>query len=137
MIVSPKLLNIVLQEFQSTLHSNLNHGWETRFGQPPKYGYVKQTEWMDDTHGNAPVISAWHISESVIHASSIKDALSPTVDGIFFDLLHGWFYFSNDLSVVFINWQTGPRFGKGFRHRIGQDTLGEYLLDRGNITWVS
>jgi hypothetical protein len=137
MNIPPNLLNIVLEEFQSALLTNLNHPWEVRLGKPPKYGYLEHSEWMEDGFRKTTPISAWHISPTTVRQTTIREFAPEMQNRVFFDLLYGWFYFSENLSTVDINWQTGPRFGRGFRHRIGQDTLGEYLLDRGKSTWVS
>jgi hypothetical protein len=137
MNIPPSLLNIVLEEFQSALFTNLNHPWEARFGQPPKYGYLEHSQWMEEGFRKTTPISAWHISTTTIHETRIKVFAPNLQNKISFDLFYGWFYFSDDLSTVDINWQTGPRFGRGFSHRIGKDSLGEYLLDRGKSTWVS
>ena len=135
--ISPDLLKLVFNEFQQAILEIQNHPWEAKHGQPPKYGYVEQTEWIEDKHKKAPGVLAWHLSTSTIRSTKVTELSSPKIDGMFFDLFAGWFYFSPDLAAVYINWQTGPRYGRGFRHRIGKDTLGAYLLDRGKSTWVS
>ena len=132
-----ELLDLVLSEFQHALREHLHYPWEAQYGTPPRYGYVEQTEWADNDLKRGRVIAAWHISPDAVHTSSIKDRESPQIDGMFFDLFQGWFCFTPDLAAVFIDWQTGPRFGRGFRHRIGRDTAGRYLLDRGAATSVS
>ena len=135
--VSADLLQLVFNEFKQAMCDIQNHPWEVQHGQPPKYGYIEQTEYVEYQSGIAPAIFAWHISPSTIRSTIIKEQRTPKVDGMFFDLFRGWFFFAPDLSAVYINWQTGPRYGRGFRHRIGKDTLGAYLLDRGSGTWVS
>jgi hypothetical protein len=137
MTPSPELLEIVLSEFQHALRDNLQYPWEVKHGKPPKYGYVEQTDWSGNELKMGKAIAAWHISPDAVRTSPIKNLESPKIDGMFFDLFRGWFCFSPDLTDVFINWQTGPRFGRGFKHRIGRDTIGRYLLDRGKGTWVS
>jgi hypothetical protein len=137
MTPTPGLLELILSEFQSALRENLKHVWEPKQGRPPKYGYVEQTEWTENEAARAKPLAAWHISSNVVRPASVKDPGPRKIDGMFYDLFRGWFYFPDDLSVVFINWETGPRFGRGFKHRIGQDTLGAYLLDRGASTWIS
>ena len=132
-----ELLDLVLREFQHVLRENLQYPWEAKYGKPPRYGYVEQTEWADNDLKRGKAIAAWHISPDAVHTSPIKDRESPTIDGMFFDRFRGWFCFTPDLAAVFINWQTGPRFGRGFRHRIGRDTAGRYLLEQGVATWVS
>jgi hypothetical protein len=137
MTTAPELLQLVLGEFQEALRANLQHPWGPSQGKPPKYGRVEQTEWTDDVIGKGKTLAAWRISPDTVRSSPVQEPRNPRIDGMFFDLLDGWFYFTDDLSAVFINWQTGPRFGKGFRHRIGQDAAGSYLLSRGTSTWVS
>ena len=137
MTPTPELLELVLSEFQRTLRENLQYPWNAKHGKPPKYGYVEYTEWTEGDLKMGKPIAAWHISADAVHTSPIKSPGSPKIDGMFFDLFKGWFCFTRDVTAVFINWQTGPRFGRGFKHRIGQDTAGGYLLDRGASTWIS
>jgi len=137
MTPAPELLEIVLREFQSALRENLQASWDEKHGKPPKYGYVEQTEWTDNELKMGKAVAAWRISPGGVHASAIKRLESPKIDGMFYDMFRGWFCFNHDLTAVSINWQTGPRFGRGFRHRIGQDTAGHFLLDRGARTWIS
>ena len=132
-----ELLDVVLSEFQRSLRENLQHPWEIKHGKPPKYGYVEQTEWTEKGLKMGKPIAAWHISVEAVHSSQIKKPESPKVDGLFFDMFTGWFCFTPDLAAVFINWQTGPRFGRAFKHRIGRDSAGRYLLERRTNIWVS
>ena len=132
-----KIIDLVLCEFQDVIRENLNQYEDAEHGHPPKYGYILHTEWSDHEDEVGLAIAAWHISSDIVRTASIKEPSPPRIDGMFYDLLRGWFYFTEDLSAVFINWQTGPRFGRGFKHRIGQDTLGGFLLDRGKCIWVS
>jgi hypothetical protein len=137
MTPAPELLEIVLSEFQHALRGNLEYPWEVKHGKPPKYGYVEQTEWTENDLKIGKAITAWHISPDAVRTTPIKIPESRKVDSMFFDLFMGWFCFAPDLTAVFINWQTGPRFGRGFKHRVERDNAGRYLLDRGVSTWVS
>ena len=132
-----KIIDLVLCEFQYVIRENLNQYGDAEHGHPPQYGYILHTEWTEHENKIGQAISAWHISSDIVRTSTIKELSTPKIEGMFYNMLRGWFYFTEDLSAVFINWQTGPKFGRGFKHRIGQDTLGEYLLDRGKCTWVS
>jgi hypothetical protein len=137
MSIPPELIDIILNQFQSVLKENRMHPWEPKHGNPPKYGYIEQKEWTENSHGNEPGIAAWYISEEIRKPSKLKGWGTPKIDGMFYDFLRGWFYFSPDMSLVHINWQIGPRFGRGSKHRFGTDSLGKYLLDQGENTWVS
>jgi hypothetical protein len=115
MTPAPELIEIVLSEFQHALRENLRHPWEAKHGKPPRYGYVEQTDLAGNDLKMGKPMAAWHISPDVVHTCPIKDRQSPKIDGMFFDLFRGWFCFTPDLAAVFINWQTGPRFGRGFK----------------------
>jgi hypothetical protein len=56
---------------------------------------------------------------------------------MFYDLFTGWFCLTPEQDAVSINWQVGPRFGRGFQHRIGRDAEGRRLLEQGENTWMS
>ena len=137
MTPAAELIQVVLSEFQRTLQRNLEAYRGSTSGAAPRRGYVEQTEYPENAHEAGKPIAAWFVSPDAVQLSSIKEPRSPKIDGMFYDMLIGWFYFTNDLAAVHINWQIGPRYGRGFRHRIGRDTLGGYLLDRGTGTWIS
>ncbi|MGA8007448.1 MAG: hypothetical protein WCA17_15235 [Burkholderiales bacterium] len=140
MTPAPELLELVLSEFQRALREHLQGSWSPGTERPPRYGYIEQTNWTGQVRDKGKAIAAWHIAPDIVRACRIRhrDAPHPPkVDAMFYDLFQGWFCFADDLSAVAINWQTGPRFGRGLLHRIGKDTLGRYLLDRGTTTWVS
>jgi hypothetical protein len=137
MTPAPEMLDLVLSELQHVLRENLEQPWDAKHGQPPRYGYVEQTELTEDEGKKGKTIAAWHISPDAVRATPIKNLENPKIDGMFFDQFRAWFCFTHDFTAVFINWQIGPRFGRGFKHRIGRDTLGHYLLDKGVSTWVS
>ena len=136
----PELVELVLSEFQRTLRENLQGPWGAESGKPPRYGYIEQTKWTGNAARKGWPIAAWHITPDIVRSSRIKYLnlmTRPKVDGMFYDLFRGWFCFADNLSVVSINWQTGPRYGRGMSHRVGKDSLGRYLLDRGTPTWIS
>ena len=140
MTPEPELVELVLGEFQRTLRETLQGPRGDESGKPPRYGYVEQTKWTGDARKKGRAIAAWHIAPDIVRSCRIRYEYlltRPKVDGMFYDLFRGWFCFADDLSAVAINWQTGPRYGRGLSHRIGKDTLGQYLLDRGTVAWVS
>jgi hypothetical protein len=138
MSVHPQLIELILHEFQMVLTKNLDDPWEQRHGPPPKYGYIEHTHFVEeDSNRRGEAIAAWHISRTSIKTTLVRQTSKPSVNGIFFNLFYGDFCFIPDGSAVYINWQTGPKFGRGMRHRVGVDTLGEYLLSVGQSTWVS
>ena len=135
--LEPELLNLVLNEFQTALRNNLDNASEFPRRNPPKYGYIEQTEYVTKPLRKGSALRAWHFSATTMRPTLIKETSIPKSDGTFFNLFYGSFCFAPNFSAVYINWQTGPLFGRGFRHRIGRDTLGSYLLGRGSGTWVS
>jgi hypothetical protein len=134
---APELLGLVLSEFQDALSANLQYHWSPTSGKPPRYGRVDLTERMEFAFAKWEPLASWRISQKAVYPGSVGKPPSPKVDGMFYNWFYGWFYFADDLSEVFVNWQTGPLFGRGFRHRIGRDVIGRYLLDRGACTWIS
>jgi hypothetical protein len=137
MTTSPELLAIILSEFQDVLRENQKQEWQATDGHAPKYGYVEQTEWTPDECHRTPPIAAWHISAHTVRPCAVKQPANPTITGMFFDLLHGRYYFGTDAASVHIGWQIGPRYGRGFVHRVGLDLLGRPLISRGISTWIS
>jgi hypothetical protein len=140
MIPNSKIIDLVLKEFQEVLVNNLERSWQPEHGDPPKYGYIEHTEFVEDVTGHCKgkPISAWYISRIFIKATTIKQGeRSFQIKGMFYNIFLGHFCFAPDGSSVFINWVTGPRFGRGYKHRIGIDTKGDYLLDKGSPTWFS
>ena len=137
----PELIQLVLGEFQAALRENMDSNWDAKHGKPPRYGYVEHKESLKGRKAhetwNNPVAAAWHISRDTLKSTTIKEWGQPMIDGMFYDLFRGWFVISTDGASVQINWQTGPRFGRGYAHRIGVDTHGKYLLGKGERTWMS
>lgn len=134
---SPDLLELVLDEFRHVLRTNLDKAHDSANRKVQRYGYVEQTTWTGDSSRKGKAVAAWHISTTKVYPSAIRELPRPPLDGKDYDTLIGWFQLSDDLSTVSINWQAGPRFGRGFDHRIGKDATGRFLLDRGRETWVS
>ena len=59
------------------------------------------------------------------------------IDGIFFDWLIGSWGVADDLTNFLINWQVGPRFGRGFIYPILESPTGRIYLGVRKPTWVS
>ncbi len=137
MTPSPELLTIILSEFQDVLRENLSHEWQPVHGRPPKYGYVEHTQFTAHELGKGSAITAWQISAETVRECTVKQLAKPAINGMFFEVLIGWFYFTEDAAFVHVCWQIGPRFGRGFQHQVGRDTLNRYLISRGTNTWVS
>jgi len=136
----PELVDLVLGELQRTLREIAQGPLGAESGKAPRYGYIEQTRWNGAGPGKGWPIAAWHITPDIVRPCRIKYHFlikRPKVDGMFYDMLRGWFSFADNLSVVSINWQAGPRYGRGLSHRIGKDTLGRFLLDQGTPTWIS
>lgn len=56
---------------------------------------------------------------------------------MFFESLWGQFGISKDSQYLAIHWQTGPRFGRGFLHRIQRGRTGAIWLAEGRMIWAS
>jgi hypothetical protein len=105
---------------------------------PPNQCYVEHvTSGRDWTNKGTP-IAAWMVTLGSIVTTLIVTILpAPKIDGMFFDLCHGFFSIAPDGKTAFISWQTGPRFGRGFRHGIVEDSDGSFSLGNGECLWMS
>ena len=133
-----KLLDVVLAEFQKTLRATYDYEWNAKHGQPPSRCYVEHVKCGRDWRDKGAPISAWMVSLDSVEPTSVQTTLPPPkTNGMFFDLCRAFFSFTPDSKTAFISWQTGPRFGRGFRHAISEDTTGSFLLGKGECLWMS
>ena len=134
-----QVTQLALREFQKALRENLDYKWEPRHGHPPSRGYIEQKQYSTEPWMAGRALRAWSITtDSVEPLPTIhgppKDR---NIDGMFNDLLVGFFGVTDDLARISINWQTGPRFGRGFVHSIERGPDGSRWLGRAQSTWMS
>lgn len=135
---SSKLIDVVLSEFQKTLCNTYHYKWEAKHGKPPSRCYVQHVVNENAPFKRGTPMAAWIVTLDSITTTQIETNLPrPKIDGMFFDLCRGSFSLSPDGKIVFINWQTGPRFGRGFKHSVIEDSEGTVSLGKGAGTWVS
>ncbi len=137
--LSEQIIQLALQEFQKTLCENLKYNWKLIQGSPPKHAYVEQKEYSTKAWYSGVALRAWSITADSIEL--LTSHAVPTgkrkINGMFYDLLIGSFSVADDLSCISINWQTGPRYGRGFIHLIERDPDGTLSLGIPKSTWMS
>lgn len=104
---------------------------------------VGQKEWFSQKKPAgwllATVLRAWNITPALTELLATPPGFSRDrlIDGMFYDHLVGSFCTTNDLKLVSINWQTGPRFGRGYIHVIEQGPNGTLIFGPPESTWMS
>ena len=134
-----QVTQLALREFQKALRENLEYEWEPRHGRPPTQSYIEQKAYSTEPWRAGDALHAWLVTpDSVEVLTPIPGP--PTerkIDGMFYDTLVGFFGITNDSTRVSINWQTGPRFGRGYVHSIERGADGSLLLGAAQSTWMS
>lgn len=134
-----RVQQLALREFQKVLRENLAYRWKSCHGQPPNHGYVEQKSYSKEPWQTGNTLQAWNITadKSVLLTSPNNPPAKRKTDGMFFDLLVGFFGVSVDWTHLSIHWQTGPRFGRGFVYVLEQSADGALWLARPQSIWVS
>ena len=130
---------LALNQFVTALCENRDHEWNPAHGTPPSRAYVEQKEFATRPWTAKTTIAAWTIEDYdvVTEIKPLTKWNTPTVSGMFFDCLIGYWGISNELQQVSINWQIGPRFGRVFVHRILESPTGMQYLGDPKPTWIS
>lgn len=134
-----RLTHLALKQFVAALCDNRDHEWSPAHGTPPSSAYIERKEYATEPWTAKTTITAWSIEnyDSVSEIEPITKWDKPILSGMFFDRLVGYWGVSDDLKRISINWQTGPRFGRGFVHPVLESPTGILYLGDGRITWVS
>ena len=132
----PNLIAAILGEFRRILAA-IGACEHTDDDRPPKFAYVEQRESAVDAEVKVLRVAAWLISMTSERSCALRDPKAPTVSRRFHDLLWGAFTLAPDGLSLIIEWQAGPLYGRGTRHRFGRDANGVFLLARGESVWVS
>ena len=137
--VLERITQLALKQFVAALCENRDYEWNPAHGEPPSRAYVEQKEFVTEPWTAKKTFAAWAIAnyETVTEIEPITKWDKPIVNGMFFDRLVGYWGLSEDHKRISINWQTGPRFGRGFIQPILESPSGVlYLGDRKPI-WIS
>lgn len=134
-----RLTNLALKQFVEALCDNRGHEWSPSHGTPPSRAYIERKEYATEPWGAKTTIAAWSIEDydSVSEIEPITKWDKPIPSGMFFHCLVGYWGVSDDLKRISINWQTGPRFGRGFVYPVLVSPTGILYLGDRRITWVS
>ena len=134
-----RLTHLALKQFVAALCDNRDHEWSPSYGTPPSSAYIERKEYATEPWTAKTTIAAWSIEDydSISEIAPITKWDKPILSGMFFDRLVCYWGVSGDLKRVSINWQTGPRFGRGFVHPVLESPTGTLYLGDGRITWVS
>ena len=134
-----RITELALKQFTSTLCSNRDYAWGPNRGTPPSKGYIEQKRFSREPWTNDRALAAWKIEnyENTTKIEPLTKSPKPVIDGMFFDWLIGSWGVANDLKNLSINWQTGPRFGRGFIYPILEAPTGILYLGDRKPTWVS
>jgi len=102
-------------------------------------GYIERKEFATAPWSAKAPIAAWSIENygTVTEIEPITTWKMPAIDGMFFDSLVGYWGVSDNLKRLSINWQTGPRFGRGFVYPILETPGGVLNLGVPKTTWFS
>ena len=137
----PDFTRRILREFQEVLSENLNFAWEPKHGVPPKVAYIAQTSNHKQWWSLESAVTAWKVTPDSVEVMAIPEFIqikpAKLTTGMFFDLCFGTFQIDAASATVWINWQTGPRFGRGCRHPIEKNSEGITYLGRPTPVWAS
>ena len=137
----PQFTRRILREFQEVLSKNLNFAWKPEHGTPPVIAYVAQTSNHQQWWSNDSIVAAWKVTPDSVEGMAISEFLkikpAKLINGMFFDICLGSFQIDEASAFVWTNWQTGPRFGRGFRHTIEKNSEDVKYLGRPTLVWAS
>lgn len=134
-----RLTHLALKQFVAALCANRDHDWSPSHGKPPSRAYVERKEYATEEWTDKTTITAWAIEnyDSITEVEPITKWDKPISNVMFFDCLVGYWGVSDDLKRMSINWQTGPRFGRGFVYPVLESPAGKLYLGESRATWVS
>ncbi|MCX7748203.1 MAG: hypothetical protein N2645_15155 [Clostridia bacterium] len=137
-----QIINLILIESRNILKELRDSSKEmdvSFYGHPPKSAIVKYHDYFDENGfkiGN--ILAAWKITLDDIVC--IEDlTLEPTtqpVDRMYYK--EGRMLFAIDIwkEKIVLEWQVGPRYGRGFTYNIETSAIGINII-RDKILWVS
>lgn len=134
-----RITELALKQFTSAMCANRDYSWGPNRGTPPSMGYIEQKRFSREPWTADGALAAWRIEEYE-HTTAIEPLTRlprPEIDGMFFDCLTGNWGIADHLTSMSINWQTGPRFGRGFVYPVLESPSGILYLGAHEPTWVS
>ena len=133
------LINLALTQFQKTLISNIEAEWSHDAGTPSEWARIAFYEnCPEKSYTSAIPDRLWKIVKSDIEEiAPVSEAPKPREDGMFYDYMRGWFAWDKKHEMLSINWQAGPRFGRGFLHTVARSPKSTYYITASQATWVS
>lgn len=130
------IIKLILDEYKDII-KNLRQEAIKSDVSPPLAIYVELMDSFHESSKNGDVTEAWMINEKSIKKTDIKEEQKYEIKGMYYQIGSGWFSFDEKNTKVSINWLIGPRYGRGNIQRIGKDNNGNYLIDKGKLTWLS
>ena len=138
--IEEKIITAVLKKYQKVFGSLEKKSPEfPNIGNPPKSLVIHQFRQykpegmrLDDT------IAVWRVTENDVQKLtdlSVEPSRKP-YDGMYFSEGWGDFSISPDLNNVIIEWQVGPRYGRGFRYNLIYEDENITLRKEADL-WVS
>jgi len=137
-----KIVKQILKEFQKVLFDLKDNSDEgsSKYGYPPQSAIVKYHDKYDSNAMRiGKVIAALYIScDKISRLDNLEKEpeLNP-ISGMYYFEGRFLFSISQDKSNAIIEWQVGPRFGRGYRYKIVNSDGEDYQLLDKEILWVS
>ena len=137
-----KIINLVLIECQSILrelHSSAKEMDADFYGHPPKSAIIKYHDKFDVKGfkiGN--IVAAWEATlDNIIGIEDLT--IEPTtqpVDRMYYKEGRMLFAIDMEKKKVVLEWQVGPRYGRGFTYNIERSN-NEFSILVDKLLWVS
>ncbi len=139
-ILHEKIIESVLSEFQEIFRLLKKEAPEhPAMGIPPRSLIVCQTQkYKPEGMCWGEAIAVWKVTEKEIQKLvdlSIEPEHKP-INGAFFREGYAGFSISPDLKNVIIEWQVGPRYGRGWRYAVVVKNSDIFIQKEANL-WVS
>jgi len=137
-----KIVKQILKEFQKVLFDlRANSDEEScKYGYPPQSAIVKYHDKYDSTGMTiGKVIATWYISKDKISRldNLEKEPELNPISGMYYFEGRFLFSISKDKSNAIVEWQVGPRFGRGYKYKIVNSDGEACQLIEKEILWVS
>jgi hypothetical protein len=134
-----QVIQLALREFQKVLRENLEYEWDQHHGHPPKCAYIEQKAYSTEPWQAGVALHAWSVTPDSIESLAFPAGppTKPKIDGMFYDTLVGFFGITQNFACISLNWQTGPRFGRGCVCSIERSADGSIMFGSPKPTWMS
>lgn len=134
-----RIVQLALGQFTKRLCDTRDFNWGDNHGSPPSKGYIERKPFSKVPYVSDAPIAAWAIKnyDQIENVNPLPTWPKTKTDGMFFDIMLGNWGIARDGKRLSINWQIGPRFGRGFIFNILTSTTGIPYLGEPKPTWVS